>query len=107
MPRRVPSPYIWSGTDQYRSGKYVRDHVYDANVIDVQPGCAGLLLAMAALDRSISFKSPITSGDTKPAPTDLHEKDDEPNLGPPLAAPGFATAFVRLFAFILSLFKGK
>ena len=27
--RGRPSPYIWSGTDQYRSGKYVRDGVYD------------------------------------------------------------------------------
>jgi lysozyme family protein len=105
--RRVPSPYIWSGTDQYKSGKYVRDHVYDANVIDVQLGCAGLLLAMAALDRTIWFKPSITAGDTKPAPTDLHEKDNEPNLGPPLPAPSVATAFSRLFAFILSLFKGK
>jgi lysozyme family protein len=25
----VPSPYIWSGTDQYVSGKYVADHIYD------------------------------------------------------------------------------
>jgi hypothetical protein len=29
MPRGVPSPYLWSGTDQYKSGKYVRDGVYD------------------------------------------------------------------------------
>ena len=27
--RGRPSPYIWSGTDQYKSGKYVRDGVYD------------------------------------------------------------------------------
>jgi len=36
-----PSPYIWSGTDQYVSGKYVRDAVYDPNVVDQQLGCAG------------------------------------------------------------------
>ncbi len=53
--REVPSPYLWSGTDQYRSGKYVRDGVYDPDAVDSQPGCAGLLLAMMALDRTMSF----------------------------------------------------
>ncbi|WP_315751508.1 MULTISPECIES: hypothetical protein [unclassified Bradyrhizobium] len=51
--RGVPSPYIWAGTDQYRSGKYVRDGVYDPDVVDKQLGCAGLLLAMKALDGSV------------------------------------------------------
>jgi hypothetical protein len=49
------SPYIWSGTDQYVSGKYVRDGVYDASAVDQQLGCAGLLMAMMALDPTITF----------------------------------------------------
>lgn len=53
--RGRPSPYIWSGTDQYRSGKYVRDGVYDPNVVDSQLGCAGLLLSIMALDPTITF----------------------------------------------------
>jgi lysozyme family protein len=53
--RGRPSPYIWSGTDQYRSGKYVRDGIYDPNVVDSQPGCAGLLMAMMVLDPTITF----------------------------------------------------
>ncbi|WP_152535878.1 hypothetical protein [Bradyrhizobium sp. Ai1a-2] len=48
-----PSPYIWSGTDQYHSGKYVADNVYSPSVVDLQPGCAGLLLTMIRLDPSI------------------------------------------------------
>jgi lysozyme family protein len=55
--RGVPSPYVWSGTDQYRSGKYVRDGVYDPHAIDGQLGCAGLLMAMMALDRSIDVET--------------------------------------------------
>jgi len=55
--RGKPSPYIWSGTDQYVSGKYVRDGVYDPNAVDRQLGCAGLLMAMAALDPTVSFPS--------------------------------------------------
>jgi hypothetical protein len=53
--RGSPSPYIWSGTDQYVSGKYVRDGVYDPNAADSQLGCAGLLMAMMTLDPSITF----------------------------------------------------
>ncbi len=53
--RGRPSPYIWSGTDQYRSGKYVRDGVYDPDAVDSQLGCAGLLMAMMALDPTIQF----------------------------------------------------
>lgn len=50
-----PSPYIWSGTDQYRIGKYVRDGVFDPAVVDKQLGCAGLILAMKEIDASIDF----------------------------------------------------
>lgn len=42
----VPSPYVWAGTDQYVSGKYVADGKYDPNAVDKQLGCAGLLKFM-------------------------------------------------------------
>jgi len=48
------SPYIWSGTDQYKSGKYVRDGVFNQGVVDQQLGCAGLIMAMMTLDPSIA-----------------------------------------------------
>lgn len=50
-----PSPYVWAGTNQYIAGKYVSDGVYDPNHVDTQPGCAGLILAMIALDPSIKM----------------------------------------------------
>ncbi|WP_244645707.1 hypothetical protein [Bradyrhizobium campsiandrae] len=53
--RAVPSPYLWSGTDQYRAGKYVRDGVYDPSKVDPQLGCAALLMALTELDPNISF----------------------------------------------------
>lgn len=53
--RGLPSPYIWSGTDQYHAGKYVADGVFDPAEVDKQLGCAGLLLAMMGLDPSITF----------------------------------------------------
>jgi lysozyme family protein len=53
--RGVPSAYVWSGTDQYVSGKYVADHVYRGNVVDVQEGCAPIIARMMTLDPSIAF----------------------------------------------------
>ncbi len=73
--RGVPSPYVWSGTDQYRSGKYVRDRVYDPNAVDRQLGCAGLLMAMMALDRSIDFESRLPSPTAFPPASGPHAPD--------------------------------
>ena len=69
--RGRPSPYLWSGTDQYAAGKYIRDGVYDPNAVDRQLGCAGLLVTMMALDPAIRFAdaSSITSHPARrPAP---------------------------------------
>jgi lysozyme family protein len=54
--RGLPSPYLWSGTDQYRAGKYVADGVFDPEVVDKQLGCAGLIMAMMQIDPSIKFE---------------------------------------------------
>jgi len=74
--RGVPSPYVWSGTDQYRSGKYVRDGDYDPNAIDSQPGCAGLLMAMRALERSIDFGAQMPPPAVLPQASSPHAPDD-------------------------------
>jgi lysozyme family protein len=51
-----PSPYIWSASDQYVSGKYVSDHHYDPSIVDVQEGCMPIIAAMMAIDQTIKFK---------------------------------------------------
>jgi len=102
--RGRPSPYIWSGTDQYVSGKYVRDGVYDPNVVDQQLGCAGLLMAMMALDPTITF----TGATIKPAipgadPTSAPVKPASPSISNP--AKGSIGAFIAsIFA---AIFKRK
>ena len=50
----LPSPYIWSSTNQYTHGKYIADGHFDPNAVDHQLGCAGLLLRMIVQDPSIS-----------------------------------------------------
>lgn len=56
--RGLPSPYIWSATDQYIKGKYVSDGVFDPDFVDRQIGCAALLIAMQKRDPSIAFEVP-------------------------------------------------
>lgn len=51
----VPSPYLWSGTNQYSHGKYIADGHYDPAAIDHQLGCAGLISRMQLIDRSVTF----------------------------------------------------
>jgi len=52
---RLPSPYIWGGTNIQRPGKYIKDGVFDPHIMDPQPGCAPLLVTIAQLDHSIKF----------------------------------------------------
>lgn len=80
--RGQPSPYVWSGTDQYQRGKYVADGVYDPNVVDSQLGCAGLILAMQAIDPSISFDGAPAKPAQKPAQPIPPPPDIEPTTTP-------------------------
>jgi hypothetical protein len=109
--RGVPSPYVWAGTDQYRSGKYVRDGVYDPNVIDSQAGCAGLLIAMKALDPSITFTGAVQPASGAPAPATARKAVPAPSPKPPSfnnPAPGSIGAFIAsAIATLLALFKPK
>jgi lysozyme family protein len=98
--RGAPSPYLWSGTDQYRSGKYVRDGVYDPGVVDRQLGCAGLLLAMMELDPTISFAgmSPSPAA-LSPTSSKATSRDPSRPLAPSITHPSKGS----LGAFIASI----
>lgn len=53
--RGVPSAYLWSGSNHYRSGKYVADGKWSASAVDRQMGIAPLMKQLMAMDASISF----------------------------------------------------
>lgn len=91
-----PSPYVWSGTDQYAKGKYVADGLYDPEAVDKQLGCAGLILAMKALDPSIVFKGIGAVLPPAPPPPDI-----EP------VPPTKPSAFAAFIAAIAAFFKRK
>lgn len=84
----VPSPYLWAGTDQYVSGKYVADGKYDPAKVDAQMGCAALLIALMALDPSITFTGAKI---TPPAPVPP-VKPSQPSITNP--APGSIGAWI-------------
>lgn len=39
----IPSPYLWSRTNQQVRGKFTNDGHFDARVMDTQPGCCAIL----------------------------------------------------------------
>ena len=107
--RGVPSPYVWSGTNQYKCGKYIRDGVYDPNAVDYQLGCAGLLLAMIALDPNISFggaaKAQANPAPAIPKPTPDISKPPAPSLTRP--SKGSVGAFIASLLSAISNFRRK
>jgi lysozyme family protein len=100
----LPSPYIWSGTDQYRAGKYVRDHVFDSAVVDEQLGCAGLILAMQALDSSIQF-GVLSSGGAVVAATRQPVIAPHPASVPSIANPAPGSIAAKVSGWFSSVFS--
>jgi lysozyme family protein len=80
----VPSPYLWAGTNQYTSGKYVKDGVYDPGHVDQQLGCVAMLLSMIAIDPTITFTG------AKIAPV-------KPAAAQPSALGAFLSVILKLF----------
>lgn len=97
--RGLPSPYLWAGTDQYRGGKYVADGVFSPTAVDAQPGCAGLILAMIALDSSISFGAP------KPDWISPNQNPSGPIDPQPKQPFNWVDAIVSALSAVISFFK--
>jgi hypothetical protein len=96
-----PSPYVWSGTDQYVCGKYVRDGVYDPSMVDRQLGCAGLIMAMMKLDPTITFTAVTILPKTTPVPT------EKPIPGPSIANPAKGSIGAFIASIVNAIIKRK
>ena len=53
--RGVPSAYLWSFSTVYTRGKFVRDHVWDANAISEQTGAMVLMKELFQLQPSLAL----------------------------------------------------
>src|SRR5262249_7777547 len=103
--RGRPSPYIWSGTNQYQSGKYVRDGVYDPNGVQSQPGCAGLVRAMMARDPSIDFGAGKPAGAGR-APTVTPAPKSQPvPQGPSIRNPSSGSIGALIKSLLTLIFR--
>jgi lysozyme family protein len=49
-----PTAYVWSHTNIYQGGKYVKDHIWSAEAKSKQPGVAAMLRLM--VDRGLIVK---------------------------------------------------
>jgi len=67
----IHTPYLWSYSNHYSHGKYVADHVWDANAVSGQAGAMPLLSRMMALDASITFGQAPPPPDVEPGPVVL------------------------------------
>ena len=79
----MPSAYLWAGTNQYASGKYVADGVFDPSAVDVQLG------TMAVLKRVMELTGESFAGATVipfPTPAPAASNDNTPHE--PCAIPG-------------------
>jgi lysozyme family protein len=101
--RGIPSPYVWSGTNVYIKGKYVRDGVFNPDVVDVQLGCAGLLLAMIALDSTIQIGGKVAIPQPSPSP---RVPDVIPSR-PPVSAPAKGSIVAAIVAIFKAIFGRK
>jgi lysozyme family protein len=88
--RNIPSPYLWGGTNLQKPGKFIRDHVYDPNVMDTQLGAMATLRMLMDMDSEVVFGSPppvVASPPTAPvelpaAPPSPRADDTEGNVKP-------------------------
>lgn len=66
----VHTPYLWAGTNNYTSGKYVADGRFDPNHVDTQIGIVPVARAMAQMDASLDLPgSPPPADGPTPLPT--------------------------------------
>jgi hypothetical protein len=52
--KNINSPYLWSGSNQYSKGKYVKDGVYDPQAVSSQIGTAVILRRLSELQIAIA-----------------------------------------------------
>lgn len=90
------SPYVWSGTTLYKSGKYVADGVYDPSHVDSQLGCAIILKRVeadgVAVDTTpakvVETDEPVVPPEPK---TDIRES---PSAQDPVAKPAVKSKII-------------
>ena len=70
--KNINSPYLWSWTNLYTSGKYVADGKFSSSEVDPQPGVAAILKALAEaspeIAKRLTTEAPVADQPATPAP---------------------------------------
>jgi lysozyme family protein len=74
----IPSPYLWGGTSVQKRGKFIRDHVYDATVMDPQIGVMAVLWAVMELDPEARFEEAPPTAPASQEPDQEQAPEEEP-----------------------------
>ena len=51
-----PEHDLWAGTNRYTKGKFIADHVFDANAVDKQLGSMAVLYWLCTLDSDVNAR---------------------------------------------------
>lgn len=62
----INSPYLWSFSNNYSSGKYVADRQFDAGAVDKQCGTMPILKRMMELDASVRLDGSVMASIPQP-----------------------------------------
>ncbi len=68
---KTNSPYLWSYSSNYTSGKYIADHVYSRTAVSTQCGAMVIIARLAALDKSVAEELAMPSPAKTPPPPDI------------------------------------
>lgn len=85
------SPYLWSGSNDYTSGKFISDHVFDGTVVDSQMGTMPILKKIGELE-NINFNQaplyvPLPQPIAPPTPTPVFTPAVPPPISPRAEVP--------------------
>lgn len=65
-----PSAYLWSGTNQYTSGKYIADGVFSPTTVDIQLGTMAVLKRICEVTGEMPASTiPVPANNNLPLPT--------------------------------------
>jgi lysozyme family protein len=96
LDKPIVDPYLAAWSNLYTKGKWIADHVYDANAVSAQPGALTILKVLMGLDSSIV--PDLVPGPT-PKPTEIAVTTTAPAAAPAApAAPSAAGAAVIDYA---------
>jgi lysozyme family protein len=82
----IHTPYLWAGTNNYTSGKFVSDGQFDPNHVDTQLGTVAVARAMVQMDATLDLPG-------SPPPPDIRTPTPTPQPAP--IGIGAGTAWVQ------------